>query len=138
MPATSGPLAGMRVVEWALDTPGSYCTKLLGDLGAEVIKIEEPEGDPIRRLGPFPGDVPDSERSAYFFFLNTNKSGVALDLRTAKGRGVLDAFLQRTDIFVTDCTVAALEQRRLTYEALSRANPGLIFTAITPFGLNGP
>ena len=134
----TGPLEGLRVVEWALDVPGSYCGKLLGDLGAEVIKIEAPEGDPVRRLGPFPNDVPGQERSALFLYLNNNKLGITLDLRSAGGKRVLKGLLSATDIFVVDCPVATLRDCGLEYTQLSGSNSQLIFTAITPFGLTGP
>ena len=138
MPSNNGPLDGIRVMEWALDSPGSYCGKLLADFGAEVIKIEEPEGDPIRRLGPFQGDGPDPERSAYFLFLNTNKLGITLDLRNATDRLLLDGILRDTDIFVTDCPLAKLRERNLEFRELTKINAQLIFTPITPFGLTGP
>lgn len=138
MPAKNGPLEGIRVVEWTQDMPGAYCGKLLADLGAEVIKIEEPEGDPIRRRGPYPQDVPDPERSAFFLFLNNNKLGITLDLRATADRHLLDGLLQDTDIFIAECPVVMLNERGLEYEALSKVNPQLIVTAVTPFGLTGP
>ena len=79
-------LAGLRVLEIGQHIAVPYCTKLLADLGADVIKIERPGGDPLRQWGPFPGDTPDPEKSALFHVLNTNKRGVTLDLRDPSDR----------------------------------------------------
>ena len=81
----TGALAGLHVVEIAGDIAGPYCTKLLVDLGAEVIKIEPPSGDPLRGWGPFPGDVPDPNRSGMFEYLNAGKHGVTVDLTNENG-----------------------------------------------------
>ena len=75
-----GPLAGLRVLELA-DEKGQFCGKLLGDLGADVIKIEPPGGEPCRRVGPFLDDIPHPERSLSFWYYNTSKRGITLDLR---------------------------------------------------------
>lgn len=132
------PLAGLRVAEWALGTPGAYCGKLLADLGADVIKIEEPEGDPTRRIGPFVDEQPGQERSAYFLFLNTNKRGIVLDLGKAHDRRQLDGLLRTSDIFVTDSSYQQLTCRQLEPETVRASHPNLVHTAITPFGLTGP
>lgn len=133
-----GPLAGLQVVEWTCDVPGSYCGKLLADMGAETIKVEEPEGDPVRRMGPFVGDDPDPERSGLFLYLNSNKLGITLELRSEAGRRVFKHILGQADIFVTDATPGALDERGIEYESLASDCPKLIFTHITPFGLTGP
>ena len=80
MPAMTGPLTGLHVVEIASEISGPYATKLFVDLGAEVIKIEPPAGDPLRRWGPFPGGIPDPERCGLFEYLNAGKRGATLDL----------------------------------------------------------
>ena len=80
-----GPLAGLRVLELA-DEKGQFCGKLLGDLGADVIKIEPPGGERCRHVGPFLDDIPDPERSLSFWYYNTSKRGVTLNLETADGR----------------------------------------------------
>ena len=83
-------LAGLKVVEYGGFISAPYCTKLMADLGAEVIKVEEPgAGDESRRHGPFPDDVPQLERSGLFLYLNGNKKGVTLNLRTPTGREML-------------------------------------------------
>ena len=86
-PATPGigPLDGVRVLELA-DEKGQFCGKLMGDLGADVIKIEPPGGDDARSMGPFLDDVPNRDRSLYFWHYNTSKRGVTLNLETADGR----------------------------------------------------
>ena len=86
-----GPLAGLRVLELA-DEKGQFCGKLMGDLGADVIKIEPPGGERCRHLGPFLDDVPDPERSLSFWYYNTSKRAITLDLATADGRGLFVAY----------------------------------------------
>jgi len=81
----SGPLAGLRVLELA-DEKGHFCGKLFGDLGADVVKIEPPGGEPSRRIGPFLDDIPHPERSLSFWYYNTSKRGITLNLETADGR----------------------------------------------------
>src|SRR5215831_20883472 len=82
-------LEGVKVLELGHLVAAAYATKLMADLGAEVIKVEEPEGDTARRRGPYPGQVPHSEKSGLFLYLNTNKLGVTLNLQTAKGQDLL-------------------------------------------------
>ena len=94
-------LADLRVVELAEFISGPYCTKLLADLGAEVIKVEKPHiGDISRKLGPFPGDVPHPEKSGLFLYLNTNKLGITLNINMATGREILKELLKDADVFV--------------------------------------
>ena len=93
-------LEGIRVVDLSQGIAGPYCTKLLADLGADVIKVEPPEGDYARRLGPFPGDVPDHDKGGLFLHLNTNKKSVTLDLETQSGRVVLRKLLANADVLV--------------------------------------
>ena len=83
-----GALSGIRVLDFSHHVSGPYCTKLLADFGADVIKVERPDGgDPARRLGPFPDDVPHSEKSGLFLYLNTNKRGITVNLASEDGRG---------------------------------------------------
>src|SRR5436309_9765136 len=100
-PNTLGPLAGLRVLDLTQRLAGPRCTMLLADFGADVIKIERPPaGDPARRLGPFPHDLPDSEASGTFLHLNTNKRSVTLNLKTAKGLELAQALVRRVDAVV--------------------------------------
>lgn len=132
-------LGGVRVLEWAQFVAGPYCTKLMADLGAEVIKIEPPGvGDEARGRGPFPDDVPLPERSALFLYLNTNKRGVTLNVDTAAGKEVFRKLVEQVDILVEDNPPRLVQGWGLTYEELERINPNLVMTSITPFGQTGP
>src|SRR5918996_1968250 len=117
---------------------GWMCGKLLADLGADVIKIEPPGGDPDRRLGPFYGDTPHPERSLAWFSLNTNKRGLTLNGDTADGQALLRALAQGADFLVESYPPGFLEARGIGFRQLSARNPRLIWTAITPFGQHGP
>ncbi|MDP2954477.1 MAG: CoA transferase [Chloroflexota bacterium] len=132
-------LDGVRVVECGRWVSGPFCAKLLADLGAEVIKVEEPvEGDPSRRHGPFPQDVPHPEKSGLFLYLNTNKLGITLDLATPAGKALLHRLAAEADILIEDCPPQEAEKLGLDWESLRRVNPRLVVIAITPFGLTGP
>lgn len=134
-----GALDGLRIVEYANFISGPYCSKLLADLGAEVIKIEEPGvGDEARQTKPFLNDVPHPERSGLFLYLNTNKLGITLNLKTAAGLKVLKELLREADIFVENSSPLAAKELGIDYENLKEVNPGLIVTSITPFGQTGP
>src|SRR4030095_12160720 len=93
-------LAGLRVLECGEMVAAAYATKLLADLGADVIKIEPPDGDPARRSGPFPGGIADPDRSGLYLYLNTNKRSVTLDLTERRGRAALDRLAARADLLV--------------------------------------
>ena len=132
-------LSHIRVVELCNLVAGPYCTKLLADLGAEVIKVERPGlGDDARRRGPFLNDSPHPERSGLFLYLNTNKLGITLDVETTAGRDILRELVRQSDVLVEDHPPAVLEGLGLTYPRLSEANPRLVMTSITPFGQSGP
>jgi crotonobetainyl-CoA:carnitine CoA-transferase CaiB-like acyl-CoA transferase len=132
-------LSHLKVLELCNLVSGPYCTKLLADLGAEVIKIEPPGvGDEARRRGPFLEDIPHPERSGLYLYLNTNKLGITLDVRTSSGRSILRELIEQTDIFVEDNPPAVMEELGLTYEDLKQINPRLVMTSITPFGQTGP
>jgi crotonobetainyl-CoA:carnitine CoA-transferase CaiB-like acyl-CoA transferase len=134
----SGPLSGLLVVELASLVAGPFCAKLLADLGAEVIKVEPPDGDPARRAGPFLQDKPGTERSALFLYLNTNKSGVTLDTAKPQGRALLGRLLEKADVFITDLTRRRSLTLGLGPARLRREYPALIATYLTPWGLSGP
>jgi crotonobetainyl-CoA:carnitine CoA-transferase CaiB-like acyl-CoA transferase len=131
-------LAGTRVVELGPSAASAFSAKLLADLGADVVKVEAPGGDPSRRRGPYPGDVEDRERSGSFLAWNTNKRGVELDLYDSAQRGELDALLRHADVVVHSFSQAELEAFDLGYERLSEQRPSLVVCSITPFGLTGP
>jgi CoA:oxalate CoA-transferase len=130
---------GLKVIEYAQLAAGPYCTKLLADLGAEVVKIEPPRtGDMARKQGPFLDDVPHPERSGLFFFLNTNKLGITLDITTGAGRRVFKELVKDCDVLVEDTAPGTMEGLGLGYKSLRELNPRLIMTSITPFGQDGP
>ena len=132
-------LAGLRVVDLTQHVAGPYCTKLLADFGAAVVKVERPNGgDPARRLGPFPGGVPHPEKSGLFLYLNTNKRGVTLNLQCATGRDFLKRMVREADVVVESLGPGTLEALGLGYEALRALRPSLVLTSISPFGLTGP
>jgi len=136
---TEAALDGLRVVEFAHFVSGPYCGKLLADLGADVIKVEEPgTGDEARRRGPFPDDVPHPERSGLFLYLNTNKQGITLNLRMSKGREIFKELVRETDVLIENNQPSVMAELGLDYESLKGINPRLIMTSITPFGQTGP
>jgi CoA:oxalate CoA-transferase len=133
-----GALEGLTLVECGIHGAATYASKVLADLGAEVIKVEPPEGDPDRALGPFPGHVPHREKSGTFLYLNTNKLGVTLDLATDDGREALGKLAAKADALITDYTPQDAESHGLTYEAIRGSNADIVMTSITPFGQTGP
>ncbi|MDD5093804.1 MAG: CoA transferase [Dehalococcoidia bacterium] len=132
-------LSDLRIIEYANLASGPYCSKLMADLGAEVVKIEEPEvGDESRRTGPFPRDIPHHEKSGLFLYLNTNKLGVTLNARTSTGTRIFKELIRESDILVENNPPSVMKSLGLEYEVLREINPQLIMTSITPFGQNGP
>jgi benzylsuccinate CoA-transferase BbsE subunit len=130
-------LEGYRVLDLC-DETGQFCGKILGDLGADVIKIEPPCGDPARNKGPFYHDMPHPEKSLHWFFTNLNKRGITLNLETAAGRDIFLKLAASADIVVESYKPGYLSSLNLGYEILEKLNPGLILTSITPFGQTGP
>jgi hypothetical protein len=129
---------GVRVLEYATMVSGPYCSKLLADMGADVIKVEEPpQGDPARKRGPFPEDRPHPERSGLFMYLNTSKRGITLDPDEDAGRDALERLVRWADILV-DNRPGRLQSLGLGWDAVQSMNPSLILTSITPYGLTGP
>ncbi len=132
-------LEGLKVVEYGEFISAAYCTKMMADLGAEVIKIEEPgTGDEARRYGPFPGDNPHPEKSGLFLYLNSNKLGITLDAAKATGRSILKGLLRNADVLVENNPPQLMKDLGLDYHSLSEVNPRLIMTSITPYGQTGP
>jgi crotonobetainyl-CoA:carnitine CoA-transferase CaiB-like acyl-CoA transferase len=132
-------LKGVKIIEFCTTVSGAYCGKLMADLGAEVIKIEPPvTGDEARRKPPFLNDDPDPEKSGLFLYLNTNKLGVTLAPSKPRGKEIFERLVRQTDILIEDHAPGEMEKMGLGYDALKKDNPGLIMTAITPFGQTGP
>src|SRR3972149_1678553 len=137
MEEKEAPLSPYRVLDLAGET-GLMCGKILGDGGADVIKIEPPGGDPARNIGPFYKDVPHAERSLYWWALNTSKRGVTLNLETADGQEIFNRLVPTADIIVETFDPGYLDSLELGYEELSAINPKVILVSITPFGQTGP
>ena len=114
----AGALEGVRVVDLSQGIAGPFCTKLLAACGAEVIKVEPPAGDASRRVGPFPGDVPDPERSGRFLHLNTGKKSVTLELAASLGRERLRRLLAGADLLVESFAPGYLASLGLDFESL--------------------
>ena len=136
---TKRAVDGVKILEYTDFVAGPYCAKLLADLGADVIKIEKPGyGDQSRARGPFPGDVPDPEKSALFLYLNTNKKGITLDPKPATGSKIFKELVEWADILIEDKTPEGMEGLGFQYDVLKGINPGLVMVSITPFGQTGP
>jgi crotonobetainyl-CoA:carnitine CoA-transferase CaiB-like acyl-CoA transferase len=134
---THGPLKGLRVLDLTRVLAGPTCTQMLGDMGAEVIKIERPgSGDDTRGFAP--PVMPGTEESAYFIGVNRNKRSVTLDIATPEGQAIARQLLADTDILVENFKVGALAKYGLGYEQLHAEFPGLIYCSITGFGQTGP
>lgn len=117
---------------------GPYAAKMYAGLGADVIHIEPPTGDPLRQCGPFYHDAPGPQAGLQYLYYNAGKRGIAIDLEHALGREAFLRLCQRADLLVESCTPGYLDRLGLSYDVLSRANPKLVQTSITPFGCSGP
>jgi benzylsuccinate CoA-transferase BbsE subunit len=120
------------------DEKGLICGQLLGSLGAEVIKVEHPDGDQCRKIGPFVHDIEDPEKSLFWFAFNTNKKGITLDIESRRGKEILTRLIRLSDVVIESFTPGYLDRIGLGYSALKELNPGIILTSIAPFGQEGP
>ena len=128
------PLSGIRVVDLTRILAGPFCSMILGDMGAEVVKIETPGiGDPVRRQGAIRDGL-----SWYFAAFNRNKRSLSLNLRSAEGRGVLDKLIARSDVLIENFRPGVLVAMGLDQARLEALNPGLVICNITGFGSSGP
>jgi len=132
-----GLLQEIRVLDLA-DEKASFCSKLLADLGAYVVKVEKPGGDPSRKIGPFLGNSPHPERSLFFYYHNTNKLGITLNLEHPMGREIFLRLIKKVDIVVESFPPGYLGDFKLDFEILKEANPKLILVSVTGFGQSGP
>ena len=138
-PPSPGALTGLRVVDLTRVLGGPYCTMILSDHGADVIKVEPPQGDEVRDWGPPFAEHPDGTRDAsYFLGVNRNKRSIGLDLGVEAGRVVLWRLLETADVVVENFKPATMEKWGLGYAALSARHPGLIHCRISGFGADGP
>ena len=134
---TSSPFKAIRIVECGQGVSAAFGAKLLADLGADVIKIEPPEGDLMRRRGPFPQDQLDYEKSGVFIYLNTNKRGIVIDLKKPEGQHLLSELLNRADVLLHNVPPAERGTTGLDSAALRTSHPRLIVAAISAFGESG-
>ena len=130
-------LGDIRVLDLTGEA-GVYCTKLLADLGADVLRIEPPGGHPMRNLGPFVNNEPDPDKSLYWFHFNTSKRGITLNPENADGRKIFKRLVESAHVLVETFPPGYMEKIGLGYDVLKEVNPRLIYTAITPFGQTGP
>ncbi|MGA8444574.1 MAG: CaiB/BaiF CoA-transferase family protein [Roseiarcus sp.] len=135
---TMSPLAGLRVVELARVLAGPTTGQTLADLGADVIKVESPEGDETRRWGPPFIDTEGEQSAAYFHSCNRGKRSIVADFATERGREIVRRLAARSDVLVENFKVGGLAKFGLDYEPLSRLNPRLIYCSVTGFGQTGP
>lgn len=132
-PPASGPLTGYRVLELCSTIAGPACTRLFADFGAEVIKVEPPEGDSVRQIG-----LPDEGIALFAASILRNKRAVTIDLKTARGRELVLRLAAGCDLVVENFRPGTLERLGLGYEALSAHNPGLVLVRISGYGQSGP
>ncbi len=137
-----GPLEGVRVIELARILAGPWAGQTLADLGAEVVKVEAPEGDDTRQWGPpfidRPGDGPANRSAAYFHATNRGKTAIAVDFRTPEGQARVRDLVRGADVVIENFKVGGLAKYGLDYPALAGLNPGLVYCSITGFGQTGP
>lgn len=131
---TQGPLSGVKVLDLTAVVVGPSCTLTLAEQGADVIKLESPEGDLLRKLG---GPAPSPDMSPKFIHFNRGKRSIAVDLKTEQGKAVLLRLAEQADVLVTNMRGAALKRLGITWEALRPRNPRLVFCVIAGFGRRG-
>ena len=136
--AQAGALAGVRVVDLSRVLGGPYCGQILGDHGADVLKIEPPQGDDTRAWGPPFEDVHGRQVASYYMGLNRNKRGTNLDLSTEEGRAILWTLLEGADVLIENFKTGTMERWGLDYDTLALRFPGLVYCRVSGFGADGP
>ena len=132
-------LEGLKVLDLTHYVAGPYATRLMAAQGADVIKVERPGvGDPSRRIGPYPDEVPHREKSALFLYLNTGKKSVTLNLKNEASKPILHHLLEWADVLVENFRPAVTERLGLDYDSVAAVNSGLVMTSISNFGQTGP
>lgn len=136
---TAQAFSDICIIDCTQGVGGPYCTKLFADFGADVIKIEHPDGgDPARRMGPFLDDDPHPEKSVLFFYLNTNKKGITLNLETEEGIRIFKELLRKADAVIENLGPGRMSSLGLSDEILKQVQPGIVTMHISPFGGSGP
>ncbi|MCV7079322.1 CaiB/BaiF CoA transferase family protein [Mycobacterium szulgai] len=132
--SATGPLAGVRVVDLTAMVMGPYCTQIMADMGADVIKVEPPQGDDTRyvSVGPAPG------MSGVFVNVNRGKRGVTLDLKSDAGRSALRALIEQADVFIHSMRAKAIARLQLSYDEVATINPAIVYTNCYGYGRRGP
>ena len=133
-----GALEGVKVLDLTHHIAGPWCTKLLADFGADVLKIERPSGDPARSMPPFYHDEIDGEKSLLFLYLNTSKRGMTLNLKTQQGVRILKELVADADLLVENYSPRVMPSLGLDYATLRGLNPALVMVSISNFGQTGP
>jgi benzylsuccinate CoA-transferase BbsE subunit len=133
----AGALNGLRVLDLT-DHRGALCGRLLADMGADVIKVESPLGDPSRRTGPFLDDRPHRDRSLFFWFYNFNKRSLTLDISRPAGADLSLELVKSADVLIESSRPGAIDTVGLQWNRLHAANPALILCSLSPFGQTGP
>ena len=132
-------LSDVTILDLTHHIAGPYCTKMLADYGANVIKLEKPgSGDVSRSMGPFPEDIPHPEKSGIFLHLNSNKRGITLDFKTNTGKNMFLELVKHVDVVIESFSPSTLSSAGLSYEVLEKVNPKVILVSISNFGQNGP
>jgi crotonobetainyl-CoA:carnitine CoA-transferase CaiB-like acyl-CoA transferase len=129
-----GALAGLKVVDLTQMLAGPYCTMLLADQGAEVLKVEPIDGDPTRAFGPFRGDDEAHHFGGYFQSTNRNKKSISIDLKSAEGKTLFRRLARDADVVVENFRAGVMDRLGVGYETLARENPRLVYAAIRGFG----
>ncbi len=137
MDTPASALSDLRVLDLT-DLKGALCAKLMGDMGADVIKVEPPDGDPTRDIGPFLDANQANRRSLLYCFYNTSKRGITLDVHKPAGHALFQRLVTNVDVVIESFPPGSLDKLGLGYEVLARLNPRLVLTSITPFGQSGP
>lgn len=130
----AGALAGIKVLDLGHAVAGPLCAAFLADHGADVLKIEPPDGDHARAVGPFPGAPETTQFGAVFQYANRNKRGVAIDLKSPIGRAVFLRLVEQADVLIENYRAGVMERLGLNYEILAEQNPRLVYTSIRGFG----
>lgn len=134
-PPAAAPLGDVRVIDWSDSIPAAFCARLVGDLGADVLKIEPPgAGDPLRRVGPHAPEAAYGDDGALFAYLNHGKRSVTLDPVCRAGAALLKRLVETTDLLITSRTLSALDALGLGADALHAINPALVIVSVSQFG----